>query len=171
GDGAGAVLLEPSEDEKLGILDYYNSVDGNGAQYLNMPGGGSLNPPTHETVDKKMHYIFQDGKNVYQYAVKGMADASALIVERNGYTGADVGLFVPHQANKRIIDSAAKRMGLEDNKVVINIDRFGNTTSGTIPIALSESVASGRLKKNDLVVIAAFGGGFTTSSILLRWAY
>ena len=171
GDGAGAVLLERSEEDTIGILDYYNTVDGNGAQYLNMPGGGSLNPPSHETVDKKMHYVFQDGKNVYQYAVKGMSEASALIVERNGYTGKDVALFVPHQANKRIIDSAANRMGLDESKVVINIDRFGNTTAGTIPIALSESVSNGRLKKNDLVVIAAFGGGFSCSSILLRWAY
>ncbi|KAB2880985.1 ketoacyl-ACP synthase III [bacterium] len=171
GDAAGVVLLEKSEDEKLGILDYYNTVDGNGAQYLNMPGGGSLNPPTHETVDKKMHTIYQDGKNVYQYAVKGMSEASALIVERNGLSGKDVGLFVPHQANKRIIDSAAQRMGLKDDQVIINIEKYGNTTAATIPMALSEAVTAGRIKKGDYVVIAAFGGGFTCSSILVKWAY
>ncbi len=171
GDAAGVVLLEPSDDKHLGILDYYNAIDGIGAPYLNMPGGGSLNPPTHETVDKKMHYIYQDGKTVYQYAVKGMSEASALILERNGLSGKDVSLFVPHQANKRIIDSAAQRMGLRDDQVIVNIDRYGNTTSATIPMCLSEATKSGRLKKNDLVVIAAFGGGFTTSSILMRWAY
>ncbi len=171
GDGAGAVLLERSEEESIGILDFYSFMDGNGAQYLNMPGGGSLNPPSHETVDKKMHYVFQDGKNVYQYAVKGMAEASAHIVERNGFTGKDLALFVPHQANKRIIDSASQRMGLTDSQVIINIERYGNTTAGTIPIALSEAVTEGRLKKGDLVVIAAFGGGFTCGSVLLRWAY
>lgn len=171
GDAAGVVLLEPSDDKHLGILDYYNVIDGIGAPYLNMPGGGSLNPPTHETVDKKMHYIYQDGKTVYQYAVKGMSEASALILERNGLSGKDVSLFVPHQANKRIIDSAAQRMGLRDDQVIVNIDRYGNTTSATIPMCLSEATKSGRLKKNDLVVIAAFGGGFTTSSILMRWAY
>lgn len=171
GDAAGVVLLEPTEDKHLGILDYYNIIDGIGAPYLNMPGGGSLNPPTHETVEKNMHYIYQDGKTVYQYAVKGMSEASALILERNGLTGKDVGLFVPHQANKRIIDSAAQRMGLRDDQVALNIDRYGNTTAATIPICLSEAVKTRRLKKGDLVVIAAFGGGFTTSSILMRWAY
>jgi 3-oxoacyl-[acyl-carrier-protein] synthase-3 len=171
GDAAGVVLLEPSEDPKIGILDYYNTVDGNGAPYLHMKAGGSLNPASHETVDKGMHYIYQDGKNVYQYAVKGMAEASALIVERNGLSGKDVGLFVPHQANKRIIDSAAQRMGLSESQVVVNIDRYGNTTAATIPLCLSESVSNKRLKKGDMVVIAAFGGGFTCSSILLKWAY
>lgn len=171
GDAAGVVLLEKTEEKNVGILDFYNTIDGNGAQYLNMPGGGSLNPPSHETVDKKMHYVFQDGKNVYQYAVKGMSEASALIVERNGLTGKDVGLFVPHQANKRIIDSAAQRMGLNESQVMLNIDRYGNTTAATIPICLSEAVSTGRLKKGDIVVIAAFGGGFTCSSILLKWAY
>ncbi len=171
GDGAGVVLLEKSEDDHIGIMDYHNSVDGNGAQYLHMKAGGSLNPATHETVDQKMHYVYQDGKNVYQYAVKGMAEASAVIVERNGLTGKDIGLFVPHQANKRIIDSAAQRMGLTDSQVIINIDKYGNTTAATIPICLSEAVSSKRLKKGDLVVIAAFGGGFTSSSILLKWAY
>jgi 3-oxoacyl-[acyl-carrier-protein] synthase-3 len=171
GDAAGVVLLEPSDDDALGILDYYNEIDGIGAPYLNMPGGGSLNPPTHETVDKKMHYIYQDGRTVYQYAVKGMSEVPALLLERNGLTGKDVALFVPHQANKRIIDSAADRMGLAASQVVVNIDRYGNTTAATIPMCLSEAVKDGRLKKGDLVVIAAFGGGFTTGSVLLRWAY
>ncbi len=171
GDAAGVVLLEPSADPEVGILDYYNTVDGSGAPYLKMDGGGSLNPASRETVDKKMHYIYQEGKTVYQYAVKGMADASAYIVEKNGLSGKDVGLFVPHQANKRIIDSAAKRMGLRDEQVMINIDRYGNTTAATIPMCLSEAADSGRLKKNDTVVLAAFGGGFTTSAILLKWAY
>lgn len=171
GDGAGAVLLEPSPDSELGLLDYYNTVDGSGAPYLKMVAGGSLCPASADTVEKKLHYIYQEGKTVYQYAVKGMADASAYIVEKNGLAGKDVGLFVPHQANKRIIDSAAQRMGLREDQVMINIDRYGNTTAATIPICLSEAVDSGRLKKNDVVVIAAFGGGFTCSAVLVRWAY
>jgi 3-oxoacyl-[acyl-carrier-protein] synthase-3 len=136
-----------------------------------MVAGGSLCPASADTVEKKLHYIYQEGKTVYQYAVKGMADASAYIVEKNGLAGKDVGLFVPHQANKRIIDSAAQRMGLREDQVMINIDRYGNTTAATIPICLSEAVDAGRLKKNDVVVIAAFGGGFTCSAVLVRWAY
>ncbi len=171
GDAAGVVLLEPSTDPNVGILDYHNTMDGSGGPYLKMVAGGSLRPASAETVEKKLHYIYQEGKTVYQYAVKGMADASAYVVEKNGLTGKDVGLFVPHQANKRIIDSAAQRMGLDDSQVMINIHKYGNTTAATIPMCLSEAVEEGRLKKNDIVVLAAFGGGFTCSSILLRWAY
>lgn len=171
GDAGGVALIERSPDPELGIIDFYNTIDGSGAEYLNMPGGGSLNPPTHETVDKKMHYIFQDGKTVYQYAVKGMSDAAVTVLERNGLNGKDVNLLVPHQANKRIIDSIKNRLNLSDEQVMINIDRYGNTTTATIPICLSEAVDTKRVKKGDVVVVAAFGGGFTTSGILMRWAY
>lgn len=171
GDAAGALLIEPSEDLSTGIIDHIHYIDGKGGEFLNMKAGGSLNPASHETVDKKMHYVYQDGKSVYQHAVRGMADVSAEILEKNGFTGKDIALFVPHQANKRIIDSAANRMGLPPEKVVLNIDRYGNTTSATIPLCLSESVKDGRLKKGDLVVLAAFGAGFTWGSILLRWSY
>ena len=171
GDAGGVALVERSPDPELGIIDFYNTVDGTGAEFLNMPGGGSLNPPTHETVDKKMHYIYQDGKTVYQYAVKGMSDAAVTVLERNGLSGKDVNLLVPHQANKRIIDSIKNRLNLSDEQVMVNIDRFGNTTTATIPICLSEAVDTKRVKKGDVVVVAAFGGGFTTSGILMRWAY
>jgi 3-oxoacyl-[acyl-carrier-protein] synthase III len=171
GDAGGVALLERSTDPSLGIIDFYNAIDGSGAPYLNMPGGGSLNPPTHETIDKKMHTLYQDGKTVYQFAVKGMADAALTVLERNGYSAKDVNLLVPHQANKRIIDSVKSRLNLTEEQVMLNIDRYGNTTTATIPICLSEAVDSKRVKKGDLVVIAAFGGGFTTSGILIRWAY
>jgi 3-oxoacyl-[acyl-carrier-protein] synthase-3 len=171
GDAAGAVLLEPSTNNELGIIDSILKVDGSGAPYLYMSGGGSLNPPTHETVDKKMHYIFQDGKTVFKFAVAGMADVSAEILEKNHLIGKDVALFVPHQANLRIIDASAKRMGLEPHQVAINIDKYGNTTAATIPMCLSEAVEQNRLKKGDNVVLASFGAGFTWGSIFLRWAY
>jgi len=170
GDGAGAVLLEPSDDETLGVQDSILRSDGSGKDYLYMMGGGSMHPATHETVDKKMHYIYQDGRTVYKFAVSRMADVSAEILEKNNMTGEDVDFFIPHQANKRIIDAAAKRMGLREDQVVINIDKYGNTTAGTIPIAMSEIYRDNKLKKGDNLVLAAFGAGFTWGSILLRWA-
>ncbi|HYX53665.1 MAG TPA: beta-ketoacyl-ACP synthase III, partial [Candidatus Limnocylindrales bacterium] len=149
GDGAGAVLVEPATDENY-CIDFLHEVDGSGGCYLRMPGGGSLNPSTCETVQKKMHYVHQDGQAVFKYAVRKMAEASANVLERNGFKGDDVALFVPHQANKRIIMSAADRLGLKEDRVIINIDEFGNTTAGTIPLALESARQQGRLKKGDL---------------------
>ncbi len=171
GDGAGAVLLEPTEDLTSGLLDFRFQVDGSGGRFLYMPGGGSLNPATHDTVDKKMHFVHQDGRAVFKFAVSSMADISAEILRRNDLTGKDVDLFVPHQANNRIIDAAARRMGLEKDKVVANIDRYGNTTCGTIPIGLCEAADEGRIKQGDLVVLASAGAGYTWGSALLRWAF
>ena len=168
GDGAGAVLLEPNE-EGLGIQDAILKSDGSGRDYLNMKGGGSVNPSTHETVDAKEHYIYQDGKTVFKFAVTNMADVSAEIMERNNLRGEDVAWLVPHQANKRIIDATARRMGVGSEKVMLNIEKYGNTTNGTIPLCLWEW--EDKLKKGDNLVLAAFGGGFTWGSIFLKWAY
>jgi len=168
GDGLGCVLLEPNE-EGLGIIDSVLKVDGNGRHYLHQKAGGSLKPPTHETVDAKEHYVFQDGKTVFKFAVTGMADVSAQIMDRNNLTADDVKWLVPHQANLRIIDATADRMGIGKDKVMINIDRFGNTTNGTIPLLLWEW--ENQLKKGDNLVLSAFGGGFTWGSILVKWAY
>src|SRR5499427_4003501 len=170
GDGAGAVLLEPATGDE-GILDFEHDVDGSGGQYLYMPAGGSLNPSTHETVDKKMHYVHQEGSAVFKYAVRRMSELAAHVVERNGLTGKDLALVVPHQANLRIIRAMQERLGLPDEKVMVNIDRYANTTAGTIPLGLHDAVAQGRLKKGDLVLLMAVGAGYTTASILLRWAY
>ena len=169
GDAGAAVLLEPSADPSGGILDQILHCDGSGEKALNMQGGGSLNPPTHETVDKKMHYIFQDGKTVFKAAVVGMADVSAEIMERNHLVGKDVDWLVPHQANLRIIDATAKRMGLDGSKVMINIDRYGNTTAATIPLCLSEWWQSGKLKKGQTIVMASFGAGYTWGAVLMKW--
>ncbi len=169
GDAAAAVLVEPSPDETGGILDSIVRVDGSGERFLYMSGGGSLNPATHETVDKRMHYIYQDGKAVFKVAVIGMADVSAEIMERNHLTGNDVDWLVPHQANLRIIDATANRMGLDKSKVMINIDRYGNTTAATIPLCLSEWWQEGKLKKGQTLVMAAFGAGYTWGSILMKW--
>ncbi len=168
GDGLGCVLLEPNE-EGLGVVDSVLKIDGNGRHYLHQKAGGSLKPPTHETVDSKEHYVFQDGKTVFKFAVTGMADVSAQIMDRNNLTAADVKWLVPHQANLRIIDATAERMGIGKDKVMINIDRFGNTTNGTIPLLLWEWEK--QLKKGDNLVLSAFGGGFTWGSILIKWAY
>jgi len=170
GDGAGAVLLEPAGDGE-GILDFEHDVDGSGGQYLYMPGGGSLNPPTHETVDKKMHYVHQEGSAVFKYAVRRMAELAAHMVERNGLKSEDIALVVPHQANLRIIRAMQERLGLPDEKVMVNIDRYGNTTGGTIPLGLRDAVAEQKLKKDDLVLLMAVGAGYTTGSVLMRWAY
>jgi 3-oxoacyl-[acyl-carrier-protein] synthase-3 len=169
GDGAGAVVIEPATDDNY-CIDFLHEVDGSGGCYLKMPGGGSLNPATCETVKQKMHYVHQDGQQVFKYAVRKMAEASVNVLERNGYKGDDVALFVPHQANKRIIMSAADRLGLREDRVIINIDEFGNTTAGTIPLALESARQQGRLKKGDLVLIASVGAGFTVGAALLRWA-
>src|SRR5215471_7384419 len=169
GDGAGAVLLEATEGDELGIIDFLLKADGAGGQYLYMPAGGSLNPPSVETVQRKMHYVHQDGKNVFKFAVRGMSDISHEIMEKNGIPSKDIRLYIPHQANLRIIKAAVDRMKLDDSQVAINIDRFANTTAGTIPICLSEAVENRVLKKADKVLMASFGAGFTWGSLLLRW--
>jgi 3-oxoacyl-[acyl-carrier-protein] synthase-3 len=171
GDGAGAVLLEPSEDESIGILDYLHEIDGSGGQFLYMPGGGSLNPPSHETVEKKMHYVHQEGQPVFKYAVRKMGEISRSVLERNKMSGKDVDLFIAHQANLRIINAAADKLGLDESKVVKNIHKFGNTTAATIPLAMGDAIEDGRLKKDTLVVLAAVGAGYTVGSVLCRWAF
>lgn len=169
GDGGGAVLVEPCEDGEIGMIDFINEIDGSGGVALNLPAGGSLNPPTHETIDKKMHFIHQDGQAVYKFAVRKMAEATANLLERNGITGADLGCFIPHQANKRIITSTSDRLGLDPERVIINIDKYGNTSAGTIPLAMETAVEQGKLNKGDLVLLAAVGAGFTVGTALLRW--
>ncbi|WP_047417534.1 beta-ketoacyl-ACP synthase III [Cellulophaga sp. Hel_I_12] len=168
GDGAGAVLFEPNTDG-LGVQDEYLRSDGVGRNFLNMNAGGSIMPASEETVKNKQHFIFQDGKTVFKFAVSNMADAAAKIMERNNLTDADVNWLVPHQANKRIIDATANRMGLDHDKVMMNIQKYGNTTSATLPLLLNDY--EGQLKKGDNLVFAAFGGGFTWGSIYLKWAY
>jgi 3-oxoacyl-[acyl-carrier-protein] synthase III len=170
GDAGGAALLEPSESSEYGLIDNRLYCDGSGGAFLYMKGGGSLNPSTHETVDKKMQYIYQDGKPVFKAAVKGMADVSAEIMERNNLKGEDVAWLVPHQANLRIIDATADRMGLDRNKVMINIDRYGNTTAATIPLCLSEWWLAGKLKRGQNIVLASFGAGYTWGAILVKWS-
>jgi 3-oxoacyl-[acyl-carrier-protein] synthase III len=170
GDGAGAVLLEPAADNE-GILDFAHDVDGSGGSFLYMPGGGSLNPPTHDTVDKNMHVVHQEGSQVFKYAVRRMAELAVNLLERNGFKSDDLALVVPHQANLRIIRAMQERLGVEDSKVMVNIDRYGNTTAGTIPLGLRDAVAEGRLKKGDLVLLVAVGAGYTTGGVLMRWAY
>ena len=170
GDAAAAVLVEPSTEEGYGILDTIVRCDGSGRDALYMRAGGSLMPATHETVDKRLHYIYQDGKSVFKVAVVSMADVSAEIMERNALSGKDVDWLVPHQANLRIIDATAKRMGLDSSKVMINIDRYGNTTAATIPLCLSEWWQRGRLKRGQRVVLASFGAGYTWGAILVRWS-
>jgi|SRR5579883_1006077 3-oxoacyl-[acyl-carrier-protein] synthase-3 len=171
GDGAGAVLLEHSDSDGEGILDFEHNVDGLGGEYLYMPAGGSLHPSSHETVDQRMHYVHQDGKQVFKYAVRRMAEIACELLDRNGYSHKDVNLVVPHQANLRIIRAMQERLGIEDSKVLVNIDRFANTTGGTIPLGLCDAMAQGRLKKGDLVLLVAVGAGYTTGGVLLRWAY
>jgi 3-oxoacyl-[acyl-carrier-protein] synthase-3 len=170
GDAAGAVIVESCEEEGFGILDAIVRCDGSGKDALYMKGGGSAYPATHETVEKRMHYIYQDGKAVFKVAVVQMADVSAEILERNHLSGKDVAWLVPHQANLRIIDATADRMGLDRSKVMINIDRYGNTTAATIPLCLSEWWKNGKLKRGQNIVMASFGAGYTWGSILLRWS-
>ena len=170
GDGAGAVILEPADDS-FGIIDFLHEVDGSGGCSLFMPGGGSLNPATHETVDQKMHYVHQDGQAVFRFAVRKMAELCEELLRRNGLTANDIDVFVPHQANKRIITATADRLKMPLEKVIIDIDRYGNTTSATIPLAMNSARQEGKLKKGDLVLLAAVGAGFTVGTALLRWAY
>ncbi len=170
GDAAAAVLLEPTDEKEYGILDQKLYSDGSGKEFLHMKAGGSLNPPTHETIDKKMHYVYQDGKSVFKNAVVGMADVAAEIMKRNNLKGEDIAWLVPHQANMRIIDATADRMGIEKNRVMINIEKYGNTTAATIPLCLSEWWQAGKLKRGQNVVLAAFGAGYTWGAILLKWS-
>lgn len=170
GDAAACVLLEPSDDPNYGLLDHRLYSDGAGGEYLHMKAGGSLNPASHETIDKRMHYIYQDGKNVFKLAVKGMADVSAEVMERNGLKGDDVAWLVPHQANLRIIDATAERMGIDRSKVMINIDKYGNTTAATIPLCLSEWHRAGQLQRGQNIVLAAFGAGYTWGAALVKWS-
>ena len=168
GDGGGGVLLEPSENEH-GVLDSILYTDGSGSKYLTVPAGGSLHPASIDTIEKKMHYVYQDGKTVYKFAVKNMAKVSKQILDKNGLKGEDIKLFIPHQANKRIIDAAAERCGLHNDQVFVNVNRYGNTTAGTIPLAIDEAVEMNLLAEGDLLLLAAFGGGFTWGSMLIRW--
>jgi len=170
GDGAGAVLLEPGE-LGLGLKDFILYSDGSGVKHLRQPAGGSLLPASRETVEKKMHYIYQDGREVFKFAVPKMAEVSAQILERNGLVGKDIALFVPHQANKRIIDACVKRTDIPEDRVVVNIDRYANTSAATIPIGLSEAAEQGRLNRGDNVLLASAGAGYTWGSTLLTWAY
>lgn len=168
GDGAGAVLLEPTSED-VGVKDFVLKADGSGRNYLYMPGGGSANPPSHESVDNKLHYVRQEGQAVFKFAVKGMADVSAEVMERNNLKGDDVQWLVPHQANKRIIDATADRVGVPEEKIMMNIEKYGNTTAATIPLLLWDYES--KLKKGDNLIISAFGGGFTWGSIWVTWAY
>src|SRR5579863_9872653 len=170
GDGAGAVLLEPAGGNE-GILDFEHDIDGAGGQFLYMPGGGSLHPATAETVEKNMHCVHQEGSQVFKYAARRMAEMSTRLLERNGFTKGDLALLVPHQANLRIIRAAQERLGVDDTKVLVNIDRYANTTAGTIPLGLWDAVKQGRLRKGDLVLIVTVGAGYTTGGVLVRWAY
>ena len=171
GDGAGAMLIEPAEDGDCGFIDFVGEVDGSGGDFLNMPAGGSRLPSSHQTVDQRLHYVHQDGQQVFKYAVRKMYESSRELLSRNGLTLDDVALLIPHQANKRIITAAAARLGLPPEKVVINIDRYGNTTAGTIPLATRDAIHQGRLKKGDLVLFAAVGAGYTVGASLWRWAF
>ena len=168
GDGGGGVILEPTEND-TGIIDSILHMDGNGGEYLIVPGGGSRIPATVESVKSRQHFIKQDGKKVYKFAVRGMADVSEEILSRNNLSGEDIALFIPHQANKRIINAAAERCGISSEKVLINIDRYGNTTAGTIPIAMNEAMENNQIKNGDYILLASFGAGFTWGSILIKW--
>ena len=168
GDGAGAVILEPADDG-VGIIDFVHEIDGSGGCSLYMPGGGSLHPATHETVDQKMHFVHQEGQAVFKYAVRKMGEVCEKLLARNGFTADDIDCFIPHQANQRIITATADRVGLKPERVIINIDRYGNTTAGTIPLAMQTAREDGRLKKGDLVLLASVGAGFTVGATLLRW--
>jgi 3-oxoacyl-[acyl-carrier-protein] synthase-3 len=170
GDGAGAVVVSPADGDGLGIIDFAHEIDGSGGPALCMPAGGSLQPATRETVEGRLHYVHQDGQTVFKFAVRKTEEICRRLLDRNGLRPNDIDLFVSHQANRRIVTSAADRLGLAPEKVVINIERYGNTTAATIPLALSDAVADGRLKKGDLVLLTSVGAGFTVGSILMRWA-
>jgi 3-oxoacyl-[acyl-carrier-protein] synthase-3 len=169
GDGAGAVVLEATDNDEIGILDFEHYVDGSGGPALCMPAGGSRMPASKETIDQRLHYVKQDGQIVFKFAVRNFEEVCRRILDRNGIKPCEIDLFVPHQANSRIIKAAADRLGLSSDKVVINLDRFGNTTAATIPLAMNDAMESGRLKKGDLVLLASVGAGFTVGGVLLRW--
>ncbi|MGH9688610.1 MAG: beta-ketoacyl-ACP synthase III [Candidatus Acidiferrales bacterium] len=171
GDGAGAVLVEPAASGSEGIIDFMNDVDGAGGCNLYMPGGGSLHPASQETVEKRMHYVHQEGQQVFKYAVRRMSELACEMLQRNGLSSRDLALVVPHQANLRIIRAMQERLGVDDSKVMVNIDRYGNTTAATIPLGLRDAVEQGRLRKGDLVLLIAVGAGYTTGAVLMRWAY
>jgi 3-oxoacyl-[acyl-carrier-protein] synthase-3 len=171
GDGAGAAILEPAENDSEGFIDFIHEVDGSGGAFLYMPGGGSLNPTTKDTVAKRMHYVHQDGQQVFKFAVRKQTELCSKLLERNGLKGSDIDVFIPHQANLRIINATAERLGLRPESVIVNIDRYGNTTAGTIPLAMNTAIEEGKLKKGSLVLLAAVGAGFTIGATLLRWAY
>jgi 3-oxoacyl-[acyl-carrier-protein] synthase-3 len=171
GDGAGAAILEPAENDSEGLIDFIHEVDGSGGQFLYMPGGGSLHPTSKETIAKKMHYVHQDGQQVFKFAVRKQTELCLRLLDRNGLKGSDIDVFIPHQANLRIINATAERLGLRPESVIINIDRYGNTTAGTIPLAMGTAIEEGKLKKGSLVLLASVGAGFTVGATLLRWAY
>lgn len=173
GDGAGAMLLEPAPEgeDGLGFIDFVGEVDGSGGDFLKMPAGGSRLPASHETVDQRLHYVHQDGAQVFKYASRKMHEASREVIERNGFTIDDVALMIPHQANLRIITAAGERLGIKPERVLVNIDRYGNTTAGTLPLGAQDAIAQGRLKKGDLVLFATVGAGYTVGAALWRWAY
>lgn len=170
GDAAGAVLLEPSDSNDTGIIDFDLHMDGKGSEFLFIPGGGSLHPASHETVENKMHFVFQDGKTVFKNAINGMSDISEKIIKRNGLNSNDIKLFIPHQANIRIIDSVSKRLGLKSEQGLVNIEKYGNTTAATIPLAMSEAYQDKIFQKDDWILLSAFGAGFTWGSLLMKWA-
>jgi 3-oxoacyl-[acyl-carrier-protein] synthase-3 len=170
GDGAGAVVVSPAEEGEYGVIDFAHEIEGSGGPALCMPAGGSLRPASHDTVDERLHYVKQDGQTVFKFAVRKTEEICARIMARNNVTADDLDLFVSHQANRRIITSAAERLGLAPEKVIINIECYGNTTAATIPLALADAIAQGRLKKGDLVLLASVGAGFTVGAVLLRWA-
>jgi len=171
GDGAGAVIVSPAADGGPAILDFEHEIDGSGGPALCMPAGGSRQPPSHETVDRRLHYVKQEGRTVFKFAIRKTEEIARRLLERNGLRPSDLDLFVSHQANRRIIEAAADSLGLDRSRVVINIDRFGNTTAATIPLALDDAIGAGRLKKGDLVLLASVGAGFTVGAVLLRWAF
>jgi 3-oxoacyl-[acyl-carrier-protein] synthase-3 len=170
GDGAGAAVLSAARDDEPGIIDFYHDIDGHGGEALCMPAGGSAKPASRETVEQRLHYVKQDGQTVFKFAVTKNQEIAQTLLSRNGLTGADLDLYVSHQANRRIIEATAQRLGLGPDKVIINLEKYGNTTAGTIPLALADARAQGRLKKNDLVLLASVGAGFTAGSMLLRWS-
>jgi 3-oxoacyl-[acyl-carrier-protein] synthase-3 len=170
GDGAGAVVVSAAKDPALAILDFAHEIEGAGGQFLKMPAGGSLQPATHDTVEQRLHFVKQDGQAVFKFAVRKTEEITRVIMQRNNLSADDIALFVSHQANRRIITAAADRLGIPESKVVINLERFGNTTAATIPLALDDCVQDGRLKKGDLVILASVGAGFTVGGVLLRWA-
>jgi 3-oxoacyl-[acyl-carrier-protein] synthase-3 len=171
GDGAGAVVVSAAGEDDGHIIDFEHEIDGSGGPALCMPAGGSLRPPSHETIEKRMHYVKQDGATVFKFAVRKTEEIARRVLDRNGLSADDIDLFVSHQANRRIIQSATEKLGVDEKKVIINIERFGNTTAATIPLALNDAVCSGRLKKGHLVLLASVGAGFTVGSVLLRWGF